>query len=612
MKKNIFVKGMLLLSGAAMLAGCSDNYLNVAPETEPSTSMISTSLSAAKLALRGLGRAMECQYQEVTTANQYNGEAYVNTIYNDAWGSDYYNGLAMQQFGVETYKWNTMGQETATWVNNIPWNYSYGLIYMANGVLDGIDTCDGDEEEKAFVKAQALTYRAHGYIKLLQFFAPRWEDSNNGEDYCMVIRTSQSTENVPLSKMIDVKKQVYADLDSAIVNYDRANGLDREYKWETNKSVAQGLYSRAAMIFHDWDIAQKMAHDARQGYTIMDNNTLFAGFYQDNNDFMWCSGAEDSDIYYWSFGSHFANNGLYVKNWANIGAGFINLDLYNQLDPNDVRRGLFLTPDKIEDSYTTKLKANPAKLTSAAFWDKQLVNADNMQMNIGATIRDSKNPNKKWGLQNFVCIWGYDYLNNKFKGNMSEVIDPTDQFACYMAYGKTVEGGFAIAKGVQAKLYGCEIGCTYKFWSYAPYGTSHYSYMRAAEMCLTEAEAAYMAGDAVTAQRCLTEINKMRITGYKATNSGQALLDEIRLCRRIEMWGEGMGFSDMKRWNLPLVRRAWVADDPTSGNMPSKYAMTRQPNEQAGWRFMVPRIESQYNPLIDRNLLPQPGDYTSK
>lgn len=612
MKKNILAKGMLMLGTVALLSGCSDSYLDVAPETEPSTSLISTSLSAAKLALRGLGRAMECQYQKVTTANQYNGEAYVNTIYNDGWGQDYLNGLATSQFGATTYKWNTMGQETASWVNNIPWNYSYGLIYMANGVLDGIDSCDGEDNEKAFVKAQALTYRAHAYIKLLQFFAPRWEDSDNGEKYCIVIRTTQSTENVPLSKMIDVKNRIYEDLDSALVNYNRAEGLDREFKWETDKSVAMGLYSRAAMIFHDWDIAQKMAHDARQGYKIMDNKTLYAGFYQDNDDFMWCSGAEDSDIYYWSFGSHFANNGLYVKNWANIGAGYINLDLYNQLDPNDVRRGLFLTPEKIEDAYTKSIKANVAGLKAADFWDKSLVNADNMQMNGGPTIRDSKNPDKKWGLQNFVCIWGYDYLNNKFTGNMSEVIDPSSPFACYMAYGKTVEGGFAIAKGVQAKLYGCEIGCTYKFWSYAPYGTAHYSYMRSAEMCLTEAEAAYMQGDEATAKKCLTEINKMRITGYAANNSGQALLDEIRLCRRIELWGEGMSWSDLKRWKLPMVRRAWVENDPTSGNISKTYAVTREPNEQGGWRFMVPRIERQYNPLIDPSLLPQPGEYTTK
>lgn len=605
MKTSNIIKGIVCIAAAGSLVGCSDNYLDLMPESQPTTGLISESVNAARLAVRGIGRAMQCQYQEVTTANQYNGESYVNTIYGDGWGSDVIERLAQQQFGATTYKWNTMGNPRATWVNNIPWNYPYGIIYMANGVLDGIDNCQGDEKERMFVKAQALSFRAHGYVKLLQFFAPRWEDSDNGNKYCIVIRTSQSVENQPLSTMNDVKQRIYEDLDSAINLYERS-GMQREYKWMPDKSVAQGLYARAALIFHDWGTAQKMAHDARQGYKIMDNKTLYAGFVEDNDDFMWEQAAEESDIYYWSYGSHFACNGLYVKQWGDIGGGAINLDLYNQLDPKDVRRGLFMTPDKITENDSI---AKFGSLKPEYFWNADLIEPATMNMAAGPVVRNSKFPNRKYGLVNFICKYGRMYMNKKFTGDLAKCLGD-EKFACYYAWGENLEGGFAFQGNVQARLYGCQIGAQYKFWSIAPYGVSCYPFMRASEMCLVEAEAAYEAGDLTTAQSCLEEINTIRIPGYSA--AGKNLRDEIRLCRRIELWGEGQSWTDFKRWNIPCERRAWIEGDPTSGNYPQTLAMKREPNEQGGWRFTVPAIESDYNPLIDRSLLPDLSEYTSK
>ena len=37
-------------------------------------------------------------------------------------------------------------------------------------------------------------------------------------------------------------------------------------------------------------------------------------------------------------------------------------------------------------------------------------------------------------------------------------------------------------------------------------------------------------------------------------NTGDALIEEIMIQRRIELWGEGFRFYDLKRLNLPLDR----------------------------------------------------------
>ena len=81
-------------------------------------------------------------------------------------------------------------------------------------------------------------------------------------------------------------------------------------------------------------------------------------------------------------------------------------------------------------------------------------------------------------------------------------------------------------------------------------------YMRAAEMYLIEAEARARAGgqDAVAAS-VLFALVKQRDPGHTlSVNTGQALIDEIMIQRRIELWGEGFRFTDLKRTNSPLDR----------------------------------------------------------
>ncbi|SEM76581.1 SusD family protein [bacterium A37T11] len=81
-------------------------------------------------------------------------------------------------------------------------------------------------------------------------------------------------------------------------------------------------------------------------------------------------------------------------------------------------------------------------------------------------------------------------------------------------------------------------------------------YMRASEMVLTKAEAEARSGADADAQNTLFQLVSKRDAGYtKSNKSGDALLAEIQLQRRIELWGEGgFEFYDNKRWNLGVDR----------------------------------------------------------
>jgi starch-binding outer membrane protein, SusD/RagB family len=81
-------------------------------------------------------------------------------------------------------------------------------------------------------------------------------------------------------------------------------------------------------------------------------------------------------------------------------------------------------------------------------------------------------------------------------------------------------------------------------------------YMRAGEMYLIEAEArARQGGQDAAARTALFNLLTNRNPSYVlSVNSGQALIDEIMFHRRVEFWGEGFRFLDLKRLDLPLNR----------------------------------------------------------
>lgn len=113
--------------------------------------------------------------------------------------------------------------------------------------------------------------------------------------------------------------------------------------------------------------------------------------------------------------------------------------------------------------------------------------------------------------------------------------------------------------------------------------------MRAAEMYLIEAEAlARQAGREADARNVLYELAHQRDPNYVlSTNSGQALIDEILVQRRIELWAEGFRFYDLKRLNQPLDRNGGNHDNTLAQKM-------TEPAGTKEWVFLIPRAEIEY------------------
>lgn len=423
------------------------------------------------------------------------------------------------------------------------WCYSTALIEQCNYVLHILDRFNfATQQEREIARAQLLTLRSHAYLRLLQIFAPRWEDSDGGNAKCAPIIPDFSKDNHPLASMNEILSVCYTDLKNAIETFEKS-GYQKGSLELADAAVAHGTLARLAMLRHDWSTARDHAARARKGKPLASNNEIRQGFFQPTQNWIWGYGRA---LGYATTTAFTGCNGSYANFW-NMGSGIINSDLYRQMDPADPRREMFITPDNFP----------------------------------GAMKRDINN-------------W-YSSANINENGEIYTSSDIT-QF-------KALLSKYSVPAGCDPCMQPYQFGGQLKFYQHELFNEENCDYivyMRAEEMLLTEAEAAYMLGDYAAAKALVEELGKTRMgSGYTAPESGQELLDRIRLERRAELWGEGFSWFDYKRWNLPMNRKAWKAGDTNSGFYPCGEDSYISPDHCNGWRIPIPVGALKYNPAID-------------
>ena len=124
-------------------------------------------------------------------------------------------------------------------------------------------------------------------------------------------------------------------------------------------------------------------------------------------------------------------------------------------------------------------------------------------------------------------------------------------------------------------------------------------YMRSAEMYLIEAEAEAMQGNIAAAQTALAALVDTRDTGFDemAFTTQDALMDEIRFQRRLELWGEGFGYTDKIRWDEGIDH----SSDGGSGASEVLYQdayIVERPSQNDDWIFQIPQAEIDANPNL--------------
>ncbi|MDE5808000.1 MAG: RagB/SusD family nutrient uptake outer membrane protein, partial [Muribaculaceae bacterium] len=359
---------------------------------------------------------------------------------------------------------------------------------------------------------------------------------------------------------------IYDDLDNAIELFEGSTAT-RSYGFEPDVNVARALYSRIALLNHDWQKAKDMAHDARAEFPIMTAAEFKGGFAEHNGEWLWYNLPDKKYNGYNSWGASFSCNGGYATayNWA--GAGNISWDFYKECYakyPDDVRLELFWTPDKANKYANLGIKEED-------FWNKAYVNNEflfcyGLEGKMSAAVSLFMSHNTPAG----------------YSGGYDVDVSLTEQDAANrVARNKWFNENASI--GSEKTSGRVQFGAQIKFWSsLEDLGASEIAFIRSGELILTEAEAALGLGDQTTAQKCLEELNKNRIPNYTCTLTGNDLVEELRRTRRIELWGEGDAWFSLKRWNVGVERRIWIEGDPTSNNMMPAYEGSYAPDYNNG------------------------------
>ncbi|MDM1346188.1 RagB/SusD family nutrient uptake outer membrane protein [Myroides marinus] len=120
-----------------------------------------------------------------------------------------------------------------------------------------------------------------------------------------------------------------------------------------------------------------------------------------------------------------------------------------------------------------------------------------------------------------------------------------------------------------------------------------YCYMRKTEMVFNYIEASIKLGDESGAKTMLAQYMSSRDKSYDINTrlSKHKLFEEFQIQKRIELWGEGFGLLDMKRWNVSLHRKYEGTNHIVNGQINIDV-----PSAQFTLQF--PQDERNANPLL--------------
>lgn len=526
--------GCAILASATLLASCGSDYL----ETKPTASVSSTEAVAttdmAYKALNGIARCQTTQHYAFTQG--FAGENAIMRLYENLPSQNYnYNYYASGWAPIHN---QTFHNRTSTIYDGYAWYYYYQLIGQANRIIAHIDAATGSDEDKKFIKASALSFRAYSYEKLIHYYCYRWQDSNNGASQGVVLRLDESTGDAPFATLAETVDQIYKDCQEAITLFGES-GINRPARevWIPNANVAHAVYARAALFRQDYQTAVDQAKLAKKGYPLMTNDSYAAGFCEPTSEWIMGSYGDDSENnFYWSYGTQGACNGYYATADGNpTGAGTIGHELISRIPNNDARKQNFLTEDKFPNLDLSK---------------------------------ESK----------YYYTFG---ILGMMDDNIYEQADSIVK--AHQAKGLTTP--------YKAGFY--YLDANLKFYVKALPGVGYVPFIRSSEMVLIEAEANYFLGKTAEAQAALVELNATsgRNPEYTCTKTGEELLSEIQDYRCLELWGEGFEWSDFKRWNKAVVRKTFKE----GGNAHPSVAITINPEDGNKWTWGVPLNETDYN-----------------
>jgi hypothetical protein len=108
-----------------------------------------------------------------------------------------------------------------------------------------------------------------------------------------------------------------------------------------------------------------------------------------------------------------------------------------------------------------------------------------------------------------------------------------------------------------------------------------------------------MSNDIPGAQAALDVLASERDSGFDINNynTQQTLMDQIKFQRRVELWGEGFGYTDKSRWDEGIDHAADGGSGASEVLYQNAYQVD-QPSINDDWIFKIPQAEIDANPNL--------------
>ncbi len=393
--KNMKKLSIIALAIAVLVSfGCAKDYLDTFPTSSTSPATLFETTDASAVAVNGLAKIMRRQYGAY--GQGYNGEGTVRLYIGDYLGENLMKGNSTSF--LNSANGNLYVSNTAS-LGGYAWYYYYMLIGNANTILRNIDEAEGTDGDRAFVKAQTLTYRAYAYFNLVQIFGRRWSDGSD-KPSCVLRLTGEEPDNLDRASSGEVYKQIYADLDEAISLFTQSGKANKRTNTYTmDLDVAYAIYARVALTREDWNNALKYAQLARKNYPLQSVAEERAGFCNPTKEWIWyLYGAEDETLYYYDYFSYASYNAASstTRNYPLL----ISRHLFEQIPTTDIRRAWWLDPAGYEGTFNT----NTMKASAQSSKNKLWVYGQNYAMQDGRV-----------GILSNSCVFAY--MNFKIHNN---------------------------------------------------------------------------------------------------------------------------------------------------------------------------------------------------
>lgn len=542
--KNILKTSLLALL-VFILASCEDDFLERTPTNAISTNTALSSVDNMELVLNGIHRGLYSQSQTVfpggNTARANNH--YWVPLDDNLAGYLLHSASANNLGWRDAMQWNEHTIPTSLTVE-LMWYHRYNIIAHANLLINGIEEGGFTETPELFeVLGQAYTYRAYAYLELVQHFARGYLIGNPGSDpgVPLILEFGAPFTSGPRASVQEVYDQIEADLDAAITAFGSGTGRTGsgpEAKSQLNINVAHGLMARWALSKGDWAQAAESAVAARQGFPLMGEADWLSGFNTNElPEVIWGSHVIDAETTFFRSYFYLASNtfnGSQIRN----NPKFADRRLVDAIPATDYRRKVFL-PDA------------PNSNTSAANGEGGWANNTNPMYTTEEEFKAAIAAIKaEYGLASGHNT--HPYMHFKLKQKNPGTIDPDDVI-----------------------------------------------YMRSSEMYLIEAEALAMLNDIPGAQAALAALANQRDSNFDVNiyNTQQSLMDQIKFQRRLELWGEGFGYTDKIRWDEGIDHAADGGSGASQVLYQNAYQVER-PSLNDDWIFKIPQSEIDANPNL--------------